>query len=100
MATYDELIAVAEDAALQRKAAIALMIAAHGVLQGTPDATDRSYAAAVFRNPHGEALAALRYLVAADNGLTVAQITGASDAAIQTRMDEAFPILADAAGGV
>ena len=53
----------------------------------------------VFESPHTQARAAMRYLVAADNALTVAQIQGATDAAIQTRVDEAFPILADAAAG-
>ena len=78
---------------------IALLIAAHTVLSGTPDANDRAYAKMVFESPHTQARAAMRYLVAADNALTVAQIQGATDAAIQTRVDEAFPILADAAAG-
>jgi len=99
MATYDELIGVLDDGPLQRKVGVALMISAHTVLSGTPDANDRVYAARVFEAPHTTARAAMRYLIAADNGLTVAQITGASDAAIQTRVDEAFPILADAAAG-
>lgn len=99
MATYNELAGIIEDGALQIKVGIALMIAAHTVLSTTPDANDRAYAKRVFESPHREAVAALRYLIAADNGLTVAQITGATDAAIQTRVDEAFPILADAAAG-
>lgn len=99
MATYDELITVLNDGGLSKRVSIALMISAHTVLQGTPTANDRAFAKQVFESPERASLPALRYLLAADNALTVAQIQGATDAAIQTRMDEAFPILAAAAAG-
>lgn len=99
MATYDELVDLLSDGPLRRKVAVSLMISAHGVLSGTPDANDRAFAKRVFEDPMGTSKAAFRYLLAADNALTVAQIQGATDAALQARMNEAFPILADAAAG-
>lgn len=99
MATYDEIVDLLSDGPLRRKVAVSLMISAHGVLSGTPDANDRAFAKRVFEDPMGASKAAFRYLLAADNALTVAQIQGATDAALQARMNEAFPILADAAAG-
>lgn len=99
MATYDELVELLSDGPLRRRVAVSLMISAHTVLQGTPDANDRAFAKRVFESPMDASKPAFRYLLAADNALTVAQIQGATDAALQTRMDEAFPILADAAAG-
>lgn len=99
MATYNELITVLNDGDLSKRVSIALMISAHTVLQGTPTASDRSFAKLVFESPERASLPALRYLLAAENAQTLAAIQGVTDAAIQTRMDEAFPILAAAAAG-
>lgn len=99
MATLLELHDLFNDSDLLKKVSAALLIAVKTVLDGTPDAADRVYAAKVFSDPHSEAHRVLKFVLAENNGATVAAITGASDAAIQANVDSAVPVLADADAG-
>ncbi|MEE8207351.1 MAG: hypothetical protein V3T88_00125 [Nitrosomonadaceae bacterium] len=100
MATYTELRDLFNDGDLTNKVAVALIIAVNDLLLGTPDAADRLYAARVFANPQSEARAVLMAVLAGNSSATVVQITGATDAAIQTKVDAVVPQLVDALAGV
>lgn len=99
MATLSELHALFDDADLLKKVGAALLIGCKTILDGTPTANDRAYAAKVFSNPHTEAHRVLKYVLAANSAATVSAIQGAIDAAIQTNVDAAIPILAAADAG-
>lgn len=99
MATLLELHDLFDNSDLIKKVASALLIAVKTVLDGTPTASDRSYAAKVFSNPHSEAHRVLKFVLAENNAAAVAAITGASDAAIQTNVNDAVPVLAAADAG-
>lgn len=98
MATYTELRDLFSDDTLQNRVDVATMIAANNLLGGTPTAAEQSWAANVFANPRGESTKAYRAVLATNNGLTVAQITGATDAALQTAVDSVVDTLVIANG--
>jgi len=100
MATLTELSSLYGDGDLIKKISAALVIAVKDLLDATPTADDRKYAAKVFSGPHTEAHRALMYVLAANSGLSVAAIQGATDAAIQTNVDAVVPILRDVDAGV
>lgn len=89
MATYLELFQLASDSDLQDKVAVALMAAAESILSQSPTAAaDRvAWAGSVVEWPAGAARTTLRLVLAANRGLTVEGIRGASDAAIQANVD-------------
>jgi len=64
----------------------------------TPTQAQMDWAAAVLQNPNAEAKKALRFVLAKNASATVAQITGASDATLQTNVDEVVPSLVAAYG--
>jgi hypothetical protein len=99
MATLLELHDLFDNSDLIKKVGSALLIEVKNILDGTPDANDRAYAAKVFTSPHTEAHRALKYVLAANNDQTVANITGASDTQIKINVAAAVPILADADAG-
>ena len=100
MATLLELSSLFNNGDLIKKISAAVLITVKALLDATPTAADRTYAAKVFETPHKEAHRVLRYLLAANESATVANITGSSDTAIQTEVDAAVPILIDADAGV
>ena len=87
MATLQELKSLMTDSDLQEKVSAALIISVQAVLDGTPTADQQKYAAHVFSNPAGEMKKALMSVLAVNSTATVAQITGATDTAIQTNVD-------------
>jgi len=99
MATLTELATLYGDGDLLNKVSAAIVIAAKGLLDGTPTAADRAYAAKVFSGPKNEAQRVLKYVLAANAAQTVAAIQGATDAAIQANVDTAVPILVAADAG-
>lgn len=99
MATLQELSGLYGNGDLLNKVSAAIVITAHTILSGAPTAADRAYAAKVFASPKGEAQRILKYVLAANAANTVAQITNASDAAIQSAVDAAVPIMSAADAG-
>lgn len=101
MATYTELVSVLSDETLRDRVGIALMIKAEVEIRPTnlPTTDEQVYAAVVFAQPRRQGEIALRAVIAANNTLSVAQIQSATDAGIQTNVDDLWDALvaADAA---
>jgi len=96
MATYQELKTLVTDSALQDKVEAAVTITAHDLAVGTPTADDQAWVAKALNDTRGEAKKALKFVLAASKDNTVAQIQGATDAAIQTNVDVVRPVLVEA----
>ena len=99
MASYIDLRNLFSNDELKNRVDIAVVIAANNLLSGTPTANDQKWAAHVFSGPRSEGAKALMAVIATNNGLTVAQITSASDAALQAAVDLAVPTLVIAYAG-
>ena len=100
MATYAELRSLFKDSALLNRVTVATIVSANGLLSGAPTAASKAYAAACFSDPEGEARKVLMAVLAVNKALTVTQIQGAADAAMQTQVDAVVPLLRDARAGV
>ena len=95
MATYTALRDLFSDDVLLNKIEVATIIAAEAVRSEVPGtAIRRAWAKLAFEQPREESRKMLMAVLAANSNLTVAQITGASDAAIQTNVDAAVDIFA------
>ena len=98
MATYLELYTLRGNVDLQQRISIALTIAADAIRTETASTNGHAlriaWAKEVLNGLGGESEKTLRLLLAANKGLTVAQIQGASDSAIQTNVDGVVNILA------
>lgn len=99
MATLTELHDLFQDATLVKKVRAALIISIYGILQGTPTAADRAYAAKVFASPERESERLLKYVLAANSTETVTNIIGASDVTVQQNVDAAVLIMVQADAG-
>jgi hypothetical protein len=101
MAAYQDLYNLFNNASLRNKMAVAVIVAAEKIR--TEDAGTTNHAArltwakAAFQNPEAAAVSMLKAILAANNTLTVEQITDATDAAIQTKVDAAVDVFADGA---
>jgi hypothetical protein len=99
MATLAELFSELNDPVLQQKTNAACLVAANLVTTeaaGTANHANRlKWAKRVFQDPVGQGLLMLRAVLAANNAATLAQITGASDATIQSAVNAAIDVLAD-----
>jgi len=99
MATYIELRGLYGNGDLENKVEVACIVAAESIRNedaGTTNHANRLvWAKSAFSNPNTVAVQMLMALLAANKDLTVAQIEGASDAAIQTAVDNAVDIFAD-----
>ena len=100
MATYAEIRQLFSNSVLSEKMEVAVIIAANNLLSGTETAAQKVWAASVFANPRGEATKAMMAVLATHNALAVSQITGASDATVQTAVNAVVPTLVDAMAGV
>ncbi len=94
MATYAELAAFFKSdgdyAAFEDRVAAACIIAATDILSETPPANHaerKTWAVGVLENPLSEARRMAMAVVAANDGLSIAAIIGASDSAIKTNVD-------------
>lgn len=101
MATYLELLALSSNVDLLKRAQIAVFVAADQVRldsANSPAPTNQAerlrWAAKALNAPQGEAQRALFCILAQNRALTVAQISGASDAALQTAVQDAIDLLA------
>jgi hypothetical protein len=108
MATYLELRDVFENTELLKKVMVAVAIAAETVSSGA-DTTDPPWdqtagahdnrirwAANAITDTKGEAARIMKMVIAANKDLTVSQINGASDTAIQANVDAAVDTVAAA----
>ena len=94
MATYLDLFGLGSDSDLQDKIVVAVIKKAQTLLDvGTPTTDQVTWASGAIDNPSGKAKSLLQYVLAANSGMTVAQIQGASDAAIQSNVDSAVDAL-------
>ena len=88
MATYTELRTLFDNDNLRQRIGVALMIKAQSLLDGaTPTADQRRWAQQIFSSPQAEADKMLKYLLAKNNTMTVAQIQAVTDAALSTQID-------------
>ena len=99
MATYTEIRGLFNNSELFGKVEIATVKHANNLLNDTPSANDRAWAANVFSNPKIESKKALMAVLAENSGLTAVSIIGASDAAIQSNVDSVAPSLVLAMAG-
>lgn len=90
MATYTELhtLATSQASALQQRIGVALTIRAYAyVTAQSPTAAQLDWAKACLARPEDYSGIVLRAALAANKDLTVAQIQGATDAGLQTVVD-------------
>lgn len=97
--TYDEMLTVSTDVALKNRVQVALVVAAEKIRIEDPRTTvnaqrRKSWASDAFYNPGNHVNALLWAVLAQNRALTLAQVTGASDAAIQSAVDAAIDALA------
>ena len=94
MATYPELFELRSNSPLKNRVAVAAVVKAQGLIDGvTPTAAEISWANDTLSNPAAKATELINYVLAANKDATVANITGATDAAIQTNVDSAADAL-------
>ena len=93
MATYAELAVIASDAsfgAFQSKVRVACAVKAQALLTAaTPTPAGIAWALTTLRSPATAAEPVLWYVIAANSGATIAQILGATDAAVQANVNTA-----------
>lgn len=99
MATYAELYSLGSNSDLRNKIAVAVTIKAKDYIAlASPTADQLKWSAKALLAPVAEAEKLLPYVLAANSTLTVAQITGAADSAIQSGVAAAVDKLV--AGGI
>lgn len=88
MATYTELYGLYANSDLRNRVSVACLVAATTIINEAPATTNHSnrlvWAKKTFESPESVATPMLMAVLAANNTATVAQITGVSDAALQT----------------
>lgn len=98
MATYQELHTLKNDSDLQEKVLVAVVIAADTIrTDQSPPANQTQrliWAQSAMESPKSVALAMLWAVLAANKGISVGNIKTASDAAIQSNVDEAVDLFA------
>jgi len=97
MATYAELFGLRSNADLRNKIAVAVTVKAQAILGlATPTVNQVTWASKALTYPIQEAEKLMNYVLAANSGLTVAQITAAADSAIQTHVGAAVDKMIEA----
>lgn len=92
MATYDELRALIDGDVLLDRVVTATIIAAEAEITASPGTDNgRVWGLNVLSSPKAWGLRVYYSVLAANNNLPVAQITGATDNQIQTNVDAAVP---------
>lgn len=98
MATYEELFSLRNKSELKNKVVAAVIISAEEImaeLDTVPNHTNRLlWAKDVFASPDTEANRMFMAVLAANKDAEIAQILGASDAAIQTNVDDHVDLFA------
>lgn len=95
MATYAELQDIrSNNEGLLGKVLVAASIKAHAIMQEvTPGANRLQWALDTLDRPEAVGGQLLNYVIAENNSATASQITGASDTAIQTNVDDAVDVI-------
>ena len=94
MAAYLELFDLKNHNDLNNKLYVAVVKKAQTLLDGeTPSNDEAAWANSALTNPVQMATKILYYLLAANSGMTTAQILGAADSAIQAHVDAAADAL-------
>lgn len=98
MATYVELYDLRSNSALKNRIMVGCIIAAEAIRTEAPATANHAnrllWAKAVFADPDAEATRMMMALLAQFNANTVAQITGATDAGIQSAVNSAVDVFA------
>ena len=102
MATYDELLAVANGTAsgsqLYGRVKVACLIACEAIRSeaaGTANHANRlKWAASVLQDPDSQAKRMLLAVLAQNSSVPIASITGAADATVQTAVNAAVDLIA------
>jgi hypothetical protein len=104
MATYDELLAIASTTsgtALRNRIRVAVVVAADVIRAEAPATVNHAnrlaWARLVLDNPDRQAERMLWAVLAQNRAATVAQITAADDATVQTAVNAAVDLLAGVA---
>jgi len=88
MANYEDLFGLGTNTELKNRVVVAVMIKADAIAAlATPTQLQIDWAKDVFASPIVVGEVVYRAVVAANSTATIAQITGASDASIQTNVD-------------
>ena len=97
MATYDELYLLSQNGPLKNKVTVACLMAAEMIrteLTSVPNHAARLvWARKALENPDEVAVAALRAALVQSSANSVAQINGATDAALQIAVNNAIDLL-------
>ena len=97
MATYDELYLLSQNGPLKNRVTVACLMAAEIIrteLTSVPNHAARLvWARKALENPDAVAVAALRAALVQNDELTVVQIQGATDAALQIAVNSAIDLL-------
>lgn len=90
MATYAEIFDLHSNSALRNRVAVACIVKADAIRQlASPTAQQIAWASALLQDPYPLSLRVFWAVLAANNAATVAQITGATDAQLQTAVNNA-----------
>ena len=90
MATYDDLFSLYYNSGLRNRVIVAIAKKAQTLLAApVPTSAQLNWAKNALENTDSVATALYKYVLAANSAFPVVQITGASDAAIQSNIDTA-----------
>ena len=90
MATYQELFAIANDIppALAQRLRVAIAVKAQAIaVDAQASQAQKDWALSALRNPSADLQVVLNYVLGAYKTASVAEITGADDAAVQSAVD-------------
>lgn len=98
MATYDELLQANANTGLVNKVRVAVVVAATSIMTEAGTTTNHAnrliWAKTVFADPASAGQKMMWPVLAQNRALTLAQITGAVDADVQTAVDAAVNVFA------
>lgn len=98
MATYDELLQAAGDTGLINHVRVAVFVSATNIMTEAGTVTNHAnrliWAKTVFDDPAAAGLKMMWPVLAQNRTATLAQITGATDADVQTAVDAAVNVFA------
>ena len=99
MATYNELFSIANDHTMKNKVAVAAMVKADAISElATPTTLQLDWAKSACTNPISVAQELWYSMIGANSDTAIGLITGASDAVIQTAVNNAVDNIFTKAG--
>ena len=99
MATYEELFRLSTEKEILNKVSVAAVVKSEGLISAaSPTNSQITWANNTLSNPVGRAKILIHYVLAANKDSTEVQIREATDAAVQTNVDDAVDKMI--AGGV